>query len=63
MVDHPALIHSVEEALIAKYHSSVSFPATLGRPDEGSVIVTVDLDTVTGRESGTFVFRSRPGRW
>jgi nitroimidazol reductase NimA-like FMN-containing flavoprotein (pyridoxamine 5'-phosphate oxidase superfamily) len=62
-VTQPGMVHSIEEALIAKYQSAVSFPATLGRSNEGSAVVIVDLDTVTGRESNTFVFRSRPGRW
>ncbi len=63
IVTDAAVIHSVEEALLAKYRSAVSFPATLGRSNEGSVVVAVDLDTVTGRSSNAFVFRSRPGRW
>ena len=62
-VTRPAMIHSIEEALIAKYQSSVSYPATIGKSNEGSAVVIVDLDTVTGRASNTFVFRSRPGRW
>lgn len=59
-------IQAVTEGLIEKYRPAIGSLLAVGAtpPLGGEVIVTVELEEVTGRSSGSFfAFRTKPGRF